>query len=161
MRVITMLRLLPRTRQKFWMLVVVLLISLPAALVLVNFCFDFHSTDYQRWAYYVSPRRLYRNYQWRQFDKADRVNQHKTVLARVQTAGGWTALQRDCDALVKTNRDDAFIWDKMDDTNALPPAIAALQPMEVMYYSPSVLRGMHIKTQFSIVRINIFGSHRT
>ena len=148
-----MLRLLPRMRQKFWMLLGVLLISLPAVLLLFYFRFDLHSADYRQWAYIHS--RLYRHYLWHQADEADRVKQHNTVDARVQAAGGWTALQRDCDALVKTNRDGVFIWDKWTDTNALPPAIAALQPMEVMYYSPRVLRDWHINTEFSIVRINI------
>lgn len=155
-----MFRLFPKTRRKFWVLVGVLLISLPVLWVVVNCYFNFDSPDYQQWAYRLSPRRLYRNYRWRQFDKADRVNQHKMLLARVQAAGGWTALQRDCDALVQTNRDFPLTWDNWTDrTNALPPAIAALQPMEVMYWPPSVLRGNHINTEFSIVRINIISGH--
>jgi len=33
--------------------------------------------------------------------------------------------------------------------------------MEVVYYSPSALRSFHSNTNFSVVRINIFGLHRT
>ena len=61
-----------------------------------------------------------------------------------------------------TNADDAFVWHKgTGDTNVLPPAIAALQPMDVQYYSPGVLKRSYVKTEFSIVRINMFGYHRT
>jgi len=152
-----MLRLLPRTRQKFWMLAGFLLIALPAVLFF-HFYYDLHSADYRQWAYVHS--RLYRHYLWHQDDVADRVKQHNTLVARIQAAGGWTALQRDCDALVKTNQNDAFMWDNWTDrANPLPPAIAALQPMEVMYWSPSVLRGRYINTEFSIVRINIISGH--
>ena len=141
-----MLRLLPRTRRKIWIFVGVLLVSMLVLFVLARVYFD---SD------------LYRHYKWRQFDKADRLNQHKTVVARVQAAGGWAALQRDCEALVKTNQDGEFLWYKFLDTNPLPPAIAAIQPMEVRYDSPGLLKRAGFKAQFSIVRINVFGSHRT
>jgi hypothetical protein len=144
------------------MLVGVLLFSLPMVSVVVNCYFNFHSPDFQQLACDYSPHRLYRNYKWRQLDKADRVNHRKTVGARVLAAGGWAALQRDCEALVQTNRDGDFMWDKWNgDTNALPPSMAALQPMEVLYYSPSALRSFYLKTNFSVVRIKMFGEYRT
>ena len=33
--------------------------------------------------------------------------------------------------------------------------------MEVVYYSPSALRSFYSNANFSVVRINIFGLHRT
>jgi len=144
------------------MLVGVLLFSLPVVLVVVNCYFNIHSPDFQQWAYNLSPRRLYRNYQWHQFDKADRINQHKTVVARIQAAGGWAAVQRECDALAQRNRDDQFMWfGPNGDTNALPPAIAALQPKEVVCCSPSDLGSLYLKRSFSVVRIKMFGEYGT
>ncbi len=85
------------------------------------------------------------------------------AMERVQAAGGWTALQRDCDALVATNQESMFRRYRSVDTNGLPPAIAALQPEEVWFYSPKLLRQFNREkeAEFSVVHIKIFGMHRT
>jgi len=89
-----------------------------------------------------------------------RRDQRKMVLARVEASGGWTALQRACDALVQTNRDSGFQWMHYS-SNALPPEIAALQPQEVWYYSPKKVRGSIFETDFDVLHIKVFGIHRT
>jgi hypothetical protein len=90
----------------------------------------------------------------------ERRTQRQELIERVQSAGGWTALQQDCDTLVEHNREGAFFWFR-GDTNALPPTIAALKPLEVRYYSPAALRGSSDETKVSVVHIKIFGLHST
>ena len=89
------------------------------------------------------------------------------VLQRVQSAGGWVALKRDCDALIDKYKDDeyGFRW-LLGDTNSLPPTIAALKPKEVEFYSPNARRqfGSRSVRYFgsnAVVRISIFGAHET
>jgi hypothetical protein len=91
----------------------------------------------------------------------ERRTQRQAAFERVQSTGGWMALQRDCDALVEHNRDGTFSWFRHDDTNALPSTIAALNPWEVRYYSPAALRGSSDETKVSVVHIKIFGLHAT
>ena len=43
----------------------------------------------------------------------------------------------------------------------LPAAIAAIQPEEVLFESPTVVRGPHFATNFFVVHIKLFGLHRT
>jgi hypothetical protein len=38
----------------------------------------------------------------------ERRTQRQKVVERVQSAGGWAALQKDCDALVEQYRDSSF-----------------------------------------------------
>jgi len=90
-----------------------------------------------------------------------RRDQRKMVVERVQASGGWTALQRACDVLVQTNRDAGFHWYHFDNSNALPPEIAALQPQEVWYDCPKMVRGTIFATEFDVVHIKVFGMHRT
>jgi hypothetical protein len=90
----------------------------------------------------------------------ERREQRAKVMERVQAAGGWTTLQKDCDALVEQYRDSAYIWHR-GSTNALPPSIAALKPWEVRFYSPTVLRGSDYASEVPVVRIKIFGIHST
>lgn len=90
----------------------------------------------------------------------ERREQRQKVLERVKSAGGWGAIQRDCDALVAQHRDGAFLWDR-NVTNALPPALAALKPWDVRFYSPTVLRGLKDEPQVAVVHIKIFGMHST
>ena len=90
-----------------------------------------------------------------------RRDQRKMVADRVQAAGGWTALQQACDALVETNRDSVFQWYRGHGTNVLPTAIAALRPSEVWFYSPIAMRGSVFETEFLVVHIKVFGLHRT
>jgi hypothetical protein len=90
-----------------------------------------------------------------------RSGQRKMVSERVQVAGGWTALQRACDALMETNR-GVFDWYyPKDDLAKLPPSIAALKPQEVMFTPPATFRGSGVDASFLVVQIKIFGMHRT
>lgn len=97
----------------------------------------------------------------------ERRTQRQQVLERVQSAGGWAALKRDCDALANAYRDDpyGFKWFSHD-TNLLPPAIAALKPRCVEFYPRKVVQqfGPEGSKWFGtnlVVRISIFGLHRT
>ncbi len=96
-----------------------------------------------------------------------RHKQRVIVIERLQSAGGWTALKRDCDALANTYKDDpyGFRWLR-GDTNALPPAIAALKPKEVEFYPPKVLQPIGTEREKwhgsnAVMRISIFGAHST
>jgi hypothetical protein len=86
----------------------------------------------------------------------ERRGQRQKVLERIQSAGGWTAIQKDCDTLVEQYRESAFIWDWAA-TNALPSALAALKPQEVRFYSLRILRDFKDEPQVAVVRIKIFG----
>jgi hypothetical protein len=95
----------------------------------------------------------------------ERRGQRQEVLQRVESAGGWAALKRDCDSLADRYKDDqyGFRWMR-GDTNSLPAAIAALKPKGVEYYSPSVLKQFGDNGFFgsnAVVRIGIFGAHAT
>ncbi len=60
----------------------------------------------------------------------ERREQRQQVLHRVESLGGWSALRTACTALVeqtKAEPDGYFYW-RRGATNALPPAISALQP---------------------------------
>jgi hypothetical protein len=91
----------------------------------------------------------------------DRRTERKILIDRVQAAGGWTALQRACDALVEQHQDTGFHWLERDDTNKVPPAIVALKPQDVSFNSPSVPRGSSEEEEFLVVDIKIFGRHAT
>lgn len=88
-------------------------------------------------------------------------NQREELLQRVEVAGGWAALQRECDDLVAQHRDGVFFWTRSEKTDGLPPVMTALKPMEVWYYSPAALRGMQDATPCSVVHIKVFGGHAT
>ncbi len=90
----------------------------------------------------------------------ERRGQRQKVLERVQSAGGWAGVQKDCDTLVEQHRDSVFFWHR-GDTNALPPTLAALQPWSVQFYSPAALRDFKDEPQVAVVRIKIFGMHST
>lgn len=90
----------------------------------------------------------------------ERRGQRQKVVERVVAAGGWTALQKECDALVEQYRDSAFVWYR-GNTNALPPTIAALKPWSVIFYSPTMMRGSKDEPQVPVIRIKIFGLHST
>lgn len=68
-------------------------------------------------------------------------------MERVQTAGGWDAVRRDCIAFAAQNKNG--FYSHWGDTN-LPPAILALKPMIVQYYP-----------QYGCVSMRIFGMHST
>lgn len=97
----------------------------------------------------------------------ERRSQQQQVWERVQAVGGWSALKRDCDALASRYQDDptGFIWSNAE-TNALPPAIAALRPKSVQFFSSKALqpfKGEPLRFMGSnvVVRIAIFGAHST
>ncbi len=90
----------------------------------------------------------------------ERRAQRQKVLERVQSAGGWAAIQRDCDSLAEQYRDSAFDWHH-GAMNTLPPSLAALKPWEVHFYSPTVLRDFRDEPQVAVTRIKIFGMHST
>jgi hypothetical protein len=86
----------------------------------------------------------------------ERGRQRKEILQRVQAAGGWEALRRDCEMLVEQHKQEAFFWGRAD-TNELPVAIAALRPMRLTVGSPRVLlEGVEVP----VARIQVFGSYR-
>ena len=77
----------------------------------------------------------------------ERRAQRQELAERVQLAGGWDAIRRDCMALTEQNTNGLIShW---RDAN-LPPAILALKPLTVQYS-----RG------YGCVHIRIFGIHST
>lgn len=97
----------------------------------------------------------------------ERRTQRRQVLERVESAGGWTALKRDCNMLANAYKDDpyGFRWFRFN-TDPLPPAIAALRPREVEFYSPKFLEhfgseGIKWHGSNVVVRISVFGAHAT
>ena len=89
----------------------------------------------------------------------ERHAQRKKVLERVQAAGGWEALRRDCIALIATNESIRWVRGAKNDAPLLPPVIKALQPKEVDYISPPKLDSY--LPRVPIVRIKIFGAYAT
>ena len=94
-------------------------------------------------------------------DWVERRTQRRDVIGRVQAAGGWTAIQRDCDVLVERYHDSQFFWSRGEDTNALPPSLAALMPWQIRFDSPILLRQVKDAPQVAVVRIKLFGMHST
>jgi|ERR1051326_1738043 hypothetical protein len=88
----------------------------------------------------------------------ERRAQRATVVKRVQAAGGWETLRRDCLSFAQTNQ--IVQWNRWytNDAPELPPAIAALHPQRVDYVSPKVLGS---RSALPIVRVKIFGMHST
>jgi len=69
-----------------------------------------------------------------------RIEQRQEVRARVQAAGGWDAVRRECLQLWQTNQDGGMVWNKFQTNQpALPPALAALRPMFVNATSPGII----------------------
>jgi hypothetical protein len=85
----------------------------------------------------------------------ERRGQRQKVLERVQSVGGWAAIQRDCDTLVEHYRESGFFWPSST-TNGLPSALAALKPLEGRFYPPKLLRDTQDARQVAVVRITIF-----
>jgi hypothetical protein len=92
---------------------------------------------------------------------SERREQRQQVLERVQSAGGWAALRRDCVSLARQHPDDPFVWRPSEDLKSLPPTIAALKPKEVTYYSPKLMQDFKSERHLPIVRIMILGQHPT
>jgi hypothetical protein len=77
----------------------------------------------------------------------ERHSQRAQLAERVQAAGGWDAVRRDCISFAEQHT-DGFL-SQWRDTN-LPPAILGLRPLTLEY-----------QPQYGCVRIRIFGAHRT
>ncbi len=77
----------------------------------------------------------------------ERREQRAKVLERVQSAGGWEAVRRDCISFAEQQTNG--FYSHWCDTN-LPPAILALRPMMVQY-----------EPQYGCVSIRIFGIYST
>jgi hypothetical protein len=97
----------------------------------------------------------------------ERRLQRQQVLERVQAAGGWEALKRDCRALAdaRRNEPDGLRWFDHD-TNGLPATITALKPRGVELYPRQEVQqfGPEASKWFGsnvVVRITIFGAHAT
>ena len=77
----------------------------------------------------------------------ERHGQRAKLMERVQAAGGWDAVRRDCIAFAAQNTNG--FYSHWGDTN-LPPAILVLKPMMVQYYP-----------QYGCISMRIFGGHST
>ena len=77
----------------------------------------------------------------------ERREQRAKIMERVQTAGGWVAVRRDCISFAEQHTNG--FYSHWHDTN-LPPAILAIRPMIVQY-----------EPKYGCVRIRIFGMHST
>jgi hypothetical protein len=99
---------------------------------------------------YLFPSMVYWPPPW-----IERRAQRQRLNERIQSAGGWAALQRDCDTLVQQNRTTGFAWHQGDE---LPPALAALNPREVYFY-PSPNR--KDSSAMCVVHIRVLGVHST
>lgn len=90
-------------------------------------------------------------------ESLERRAQRKQVLERIQSAGGWPALQRDCDGLSEQHKDAFYFWTPRS-TNALPPAIGALKPKGVRAGWIEQPGG---PTELRLVHIKVFGNRST
>jgi hypothetical protein len=77
----------------------------------------------------------------------ERREQRAKITERVQSAGGWDSVRRDCISFAEQHTNG--FYSHWDDTN-LPPAILALRPMMVQY-----------EPQYGCLSMRIFGIHRT
>ena len=108
---------------------------------------------------------LFANFYWPISDLFERHTQRQQVLERVQFAGGWAALKRDCVALASTNA-GGWSWSKLGDSmNSLPSSIAALKPRRVVFYPhqnyPNGTWWSSANHSDAAVRIFVFGTHST
>lgn len=85
----------------------------------------------------------------------ERIDQRKIVRERVLDAGGWTAIRKDCEAIVQTNAATGFEWFRQPNGQepALPKSLSALQPRMVQLWPEQ--NGMQS------IQIQIFGAHAT
>lgn len=91
----------------------------------------------------------------------ERGLQRQTLIHRVHAAGGWQVIRQACIALVQTNDSVQWIRWRTNHALALPPAIMALQPDQVHYTSPKRLGREPDENPVPVVRIKLFGLHRT
>ena len=82
-----------------------------------------------------------------------REQQRRIVRERVEAAGGWEVLRRDCQSLL-TNSPQSFRWDwAYPGSLPLPPGLASLQPRCVRINSK--------RDEPTIAYIELFGAHST
>ncbi len=87
----------------------------------------------------------------------ERRAERRLLAERVQSAGGWSALVRDCERLGQQYKEEgSFFWTRAR-TNSLPPAIAALRPMVVTFGRGASFGFPDVAT----VQIKLFGLHST
>jgi hypothetical protein len=82
------------------------------------------------------------------------------MQAKVQSAGGWEALKKDCLAFSEQHKDESGSSWHRNDTNGLPASIVALQPQRVEFYLPDVGKNFN-DSGMPIVRITVFGANAT
>jgi len=78
----------------------------------------------------------------------ERRTQQQKVVERVQLAGGWDAIRRDCFSLAEQHTNG--FYSHWHETNGLPAAIIALKPLTVEY-----------EPDRGCVLIRVFGIHST
>ncbi len=79
----------------------------------------------------------------------ERRSQREQLAERIQAAGGWDAVRRDCISFAEQHTNDIYLsYSRLHDTN-LPPAILALKPLSIEY-----------APQYGCVRMRVFGAHR-
>lgn len=102
---------------------------------------------------------------WPISDLFERHTQRQQISERVKSAGGWTVLKQDCVALANANASGFSWWSLGRETNSLPPAIAALHPRRVLFYThqnyPNGTWWSSANHSDAAVRIFIFGTHST
>jgi hypothetical protein len=94
-------------------------------------------------------------------DWVERKQQRRLLTERVATAGGWEALKQACTLLVEQHPNDPFYWHRFIGTNALPAAIAALEPLSVQFFPPGILPHESLNPPVPVVQIKIFGMPST
>lgn len=75
--------------------------------------------------------------------------ERRIAFERVEAAGGWNAIKKDC-CLLTNQPDGYFLWFMRSNYSGLPPAIAALKPIEVRCFVDEKLHA-------PIVRIHVLG----
>lgn len=99
-------------------------------------------------------------FQWWPPDWVERRTQRRILQERIQAAGGWEVIRRDCIQLSNQHDDGIFYWSR-GHTNALPGGISKLKPMEVRFTSPKNLQQNKDYPKVPFVRIKLFGTHST
>jgi hypothetical protein len=85
-------------------------------------------------------------------DWLSRHAQRQKVAERLQAVGGVDALKQDCLLVMQTHPEDGLYWHGAPGSPALPPALAALQPVAIYIAN---------EPNAAIVRIKLFGMHST
>ena len=97
---------------------------------------------------FVVPYFFFEFTTWWPPTSVERRTQREKLAERVQAAGGWDAVRRDCISFAEQHTNG--FTSHWKDTNGLTPAIVALRPMTVQY-----------EPQYGCVRMRIFGAHST